>query len=126
MNSLSLHDEPEVFDSDPVHDLDRLLTDLERPAKDLLQQYSARVLVRTERRRYQLRAQTADHWPHTLPSDAPPAAERAAELLRHIRYVRDSLQHEALTAAVWHALHIGLLSATPPSTTEETFRREAS
>jgi hypothetical protein len=126
MNSLSLHDELDVFDAEPVHDLDRLLTDLERPAKDLLQNYSARVLVRTERRRYQLRSQTADHWPHTLPNDAPPEAERAAELLRHIRYVRDSLQHDAMTAAIWHALHIGLLSVTPKSAPEESFRREAS
>jgi hypothetical protein len=102
------HDLDELDLIQPPH-IESHLCPNEVAAKQFLSRFVARVLVRTQRRKYQLLNQSADQWPHTLPGDAPPEALVAAKLLRHIHELRDALDRHDAVGCAWHALNVGQL-----------------
>jgi hypothetical protein len=99
-------DEPEVVETPHI---ESHLCPVEVAAKQYLSRFVARVLVRTQRRKYELLNQSADRYPHTLPGDAPPAAILAAELLRHLHELRDALDRRNAVDVAWHAMNVGQL-----------------
>jgi hypothetical protein len=107
MSTTTLH-EDEVEAVETPH-IESHLCPLEAAAKHYLSRFVARVLVRTQRRKYELLNQTADRWPHSLPNDAPPTALVAAEVLRHMHALREALEKQEAVMASWHALNVGLL-----------------
>lgn len=87
-------------------EIQNTLRDAEFAARQYLSQFEASVLVRIAQRKYQLRQQTADFWPHALPAEAPPEAHLAADMLRHLRELRSQLPKEP---KLGQAVYLGML-----------------